>query len=75
MEELQTEQIFHMPVSKWPDLETEVNNWITCHKNNRISLFTKMIVFKVRRCAVGGTTVEMVRTVEHETWVLKILCC
>jgi hypothetical protein len=34
-----------------------------------------MIIFKVRRCAVGGTTLETVRTAEHETSVLKTLCC
>ena len=44
-----------MPVAKWPDLEAEVNNWITHRKNNRLSVFTKMIIFKMRLCAVGGT--------------------
>jgi len=59
-EELYTVQTFCMPVAKWPDLEAEVNNWITHHKNNRISVFAKMIIFKMRVkmriCAVAGTT-------------------
>jgi type IV secretory pathway VirJ component len=69
-EQLQTEQTLLMPVTKWPDLEAEVNNWLTHHKNNRISVVTKMIIFKVRKCVVGGTTLETVRTAKQEASVL-----
>jgi hypothetical protein len=72
---IQIEQTFRMPVAKWPELEAEVNSWITHHKNNRIFVFTKMIIFKVSSCAVGGITPETVRTAKHETSVLVILCC
>jgi len=72
---IQTEQTFCMPVAKWPELEAEVNSWITHHKKDRISVCTKMIIFKVSNCAVGGITLETVRTAKHETSVLVILCC
>jgi hypothetical protein len=41
-----------MHVAKWPDLEAEVKNWTTDHTNSEISVFTKMIIFGVRRWMV-----------------------
>jgi hypothetical protein len=39
---------FHTHSVKWPDLEEEVRNWITGHRNKRISMSTKIIIFEVR---------------------------
>jgi hypothetical protein len=64
-----------VPVAKWPFLEADMKNWITDHKNNRISVPTKMMSFKVRECAVAGIIHETVWTVKHRTLVLKILYC
>jgi len=40
---------FHTHTAKWSDLQTEVKNWITDHRHNRISVSTKITIFKARR--------------------------
>jgi len=40
---------FHMHTGKWSDLQKEAKNWITDHRHNRISVSTKITIFKERR--------------------------
>jgi len=40
-----------------PDIVTEMKNWVTGRRNNRISVSTKMIIFYAKRlCACAATT-------------------
>nr|AHN53440.1 DDE superfamily endonuclease [Nuttalliella namaqua] len=40
------------PTAKWPELEVEVKEWITRHRQNGISVSTKMIINEAKRIAV-----------------------
>lgn len=42
----QNKHSFHTCIAEQPDMEAEVKNWVTGHRNNGISVFTKMIVVK-----------------------------
>lgn len=40
------------PTAKWSELEVEVKEWITSHRQNGISVSTKMIINEAKRIAV-----------------------
>lgn len=40
------------PTAKWPDLEVKVNECITLHRQNGLSVSTKMIIYEAKRIAV-----------------------
>jgi hypothetical protein len=42
--------------AKWPQLETDVKNWVRDHRNNGISVSTKMIICEARRWATTHIT-------------------
>jgi hypothetical protein len=44
---------FRTHAVKWPQLETEVKNWLRDHRINGISVSTKMIICEARRWAVA----------------------
>jgi len=41
------EHSFEAHVTKWPDLEAEVNFYIKGYRNNRILMSTKVIIFNL----------------------------
>jgi hypothetical protein len=51
--------------AKWPKLESEVKKWITAHRNNGISVSTKIIICEARRWAVAHNINDFVGT---EAW-------
>jgi predicted Holliday junction resolvase-like endonuclease len=51
--------------AKWPKLESEVKKWITDHRNNGISVSTKIIICKARRWVVTHNINDSVGT---EAW-------
>jgi t-SNARE complex subunit (syntaxin) len=44
---------FHTRDAKWPELESEVKKRIMDHRNNGISVSTRMIICEARRWAVA----------------------
>jgi hypothetical protein len=44
---------FHKHAAKWPQLESEVKKWLTNHRNNGISVSTKMIICEARRWGIA----------------------
>ncbi|KFM76763.1 Pogo transposable element with KRAB, partial [Stegodyphus mimosarum] len=40
------------PTARWPELEVEVKEWITRHRQNGLSVSTKMIIYEAKRIAV-----------------------
>ncbi|XP_035209984.1 uncharacterized protein LOC118184424 [Stegodyphus dumicola] len=40
------------PTAKWPELEVEVKEWITRHRQNGLSVSTKMMIYEAKRIAV-----------------------
>ncbi|XP_035228767.1 uncharacterized protein LOC118200886 [Stegodyphus dumicola] len=41
------------PTVKWSELEVEVKEWITRHRQNGLSVSTKIIIYEAKRIAVG----------------------
>jgi hypothetical protein len=58
---------FRAHAAKWPQLETEVKNWVRDHRNNGISVSRKMIVCEARRWAAAHDITDFAGT---PTW-----CC
>ena len=46
----------------WPDLETEVKNWMKDHKNNGISVPTRMIIVELRRWVGAQSIIDFAGT-------------
>ncbi|XP_030066606.1 pogo transposable element with KRAB domain [Microcaecilia unicolor] len=46
-----TKQCFRGHAAKWPQLEVDVKEWITRHRNNGFSVSTKMIIYEAKRLA------------------------
>lgn len=54
--------LFHTCITKLPDLEAEMKNWITDHRKKAISVSTKVIISKARRWAVTHSITDFVGT-------------
>ncbi|KAF6081661.1 hypothetical protein HJG60_008709 [Phyllostomus discolor] len=46
-----TKQCFRGHAAKWPQLEADMKEWITSHRNNGFSVSTKMIICEAKRLA------------------------
>jgi hypothetical protein len=53
---------FRKHPAKWPQLETEVKNWVRDHRNNGISVSTNMIICEARRRAAAHDITDFAGT-------------
>ena len=54
-----TKQRFRGHAAKWPQLEVDMKEWITCHRNNGFSVSTKMIIYEAKRLAAEKGTEDV----------------
>ena len=54
-----TKQCFRGHAAKWPQLEVDMKEWITCHRNNGFSVSTKMIIYEAKRLAAEKGTEDV----------------
>ena len=47
----QNETMFRGHAAEWPQLEVDMKEWITRHRNNGFSVSTKMIIYEAKRLA------------------------
>jgi hypothetical protein len=53
---------FYTYIAKWPNLEAEVNNRITDHRNKGVSVSTKVIITIARRWVDTHSITSFVKT-------------
>ena len=51
-----TKQCFRGHAAKWPQLEVDMKEWITRHRNSGFSVSTKMITYEAKRLAAEKGT-------------------
>ncbi|KAF6119651.1 hypothetical protein HJG60_010108 [Phyllostomus discolor] len=47
----ETKQCFRGHAARWPQLEVDMKQWLTCHRNSSFSVSTEMIIYEAERLA------------------------